>query len=153
MAQGATLSGVSPIAIELSSNMLIKIDVGTALSPKVYSTIGNQQNGALSLSANQIDAANKTSAGFAPVIAGLRQFQVTVDGQADPADTVLNKLVTNAVAGTAFGVDAVMYSTGHGYTATCQATQMEINGPNQQPTQYRSTMSLSTGSPTLIRSP
>jgi predicted secreted protein len=141
------------MAIELSNKMLISIDTGSATSPKAFTALGNQQNGALSMSANQIDAANKTSAGWAPVIAGLRQFQITADGQADPTDTALSKLITYCTGGTAFLADAVLFSTGHGYSATVQATQMEVNGPNQQPTQYRTTMSLSTGSPSLLHSP
>jgi len=139
--------------IELSRYMYVTINTGTATSPKVYSQLGNQVNGALSISANTIDAANKTSAGWAPVISGLRQFQITCDGQAAPDDTVLDKLIRNAVAGTSMDSGAVLFSTGHGYYATCQASQMEVNGPSQQPTQYRTTLSLSTGVPALFKSP
>ena len=139
--------------IELSRFMFITIDTGSATSPKVYTALGNQVNGALSISANTIDAANKTSAGWAPVIAGLRQFQITCDGQAAPDDLVLDKLIRNSIAGSTFGAGAVLFSTGHGYSAQVQASQMEVNGPSQQPTQYRTTLGLSTGVPSLLRSP
>jgi Phage major tail protein 2. len=143
--------------IELSRFMYITIDTtasGTAAtSPRIMSTLGNQVNGALSISANTIDAANKTSAGWAPVIAGLRQFQITADGQAAPDDLVLDKLIRNSIAGLAFNAGAVLFSTGHGYYATCQSSQMEINGPSQQPTQWRTTLGLSTGVPALFKSP
>ena len=138
------------MAIELSSHQLIYVDSGSPAAPTV---LGNQQNGGLSMSANQIDAANKTSAGWAPTIAGLRQFQITVDGQADSTDEPLADLIDNAIAGDSFTAEAVLYSTGNGYSAEVQATQLEINGPNQQPTQYRATMGLSTGSPSAITSP
>jgi hypothetical protein len=141
------------MAIELSRFMLIQIDTGAITSPNLYVDLGNQVNGALSMSANQIDAANKTSQGWAPVIAGLRQFQLTVDGQADPTDTALSAMIGYAINGSNFGAAATLYSTGRGYYATVQATQLEINGPSQQPTQYRATMSLSTGAPALIHSP
>jgi predicted secreted protein len=141
------------VAIELSKYMLIAIDTGAATSPGGFTDLGNQVNGALSMSANQIDAANKTSEGWAPTIAGLRQFQITADGQADPTDTALAALIAYAIAGSSFLASAVLYSTGSGYQATVQPTQMEINGPSQQPTQWRTTMSLSTGAPSALPSP
>ena len=138
------------MAIELSRYMLVYMNAG---SPPDYAALGNQVNGSLSMSATRIDAANKTSAGWAPAIAGLRQFQISADGQADPLDLVLAELIENAIAGTAVGMEVIFYSTGDGYAATCQITQLEINGPSQQVTQWRTQAELSTGTPAAVTTP
>lgn len=136
--------------IELSRYMLIGLSVG---SPINYSILGNQQNGGLSMSAARIDAANKTSVGWATAIAGLRQFQISVDGQASPDDPVLTSVVAAAIAGTRVDVNATLYSNNHGYSARCDVTQLEINGPSQQFTGYRMQFELATGTPTASVSP
>jgi predicted secreted protein len=134
--------------------MLIRIQAG---SPPAFEDLGNQVNGSLSMSAQRIDAANKTSSGWAPAIAGLRQFQISADGQADPTDTVLEELIAAAIAGSEVNAMAQLYSTGNGYQATCQVTQMEINGPSQQFTQWRTQLEYSGGTggtaPTATTSP
>jgi hypothetical protein len=140
------------MAVEHSKNMLVRI--GDGLSPQHWNNLGTQSNGGLSFTGNRIDTTNKTTGNYATGIAGLRNFVVTADGFCNWPDTLgLAKLITYAVNGTDFNTHVQLNSFHDTWSATVQATQLEINGPSQQATQWRTQLELSQGVPVTLGSP
>lgn len=134
------------MTIESSRFLLLKI--GDGASPEVFTDLGAQANGRIGLSGQRIQTSNKTTQNWNTSIAGLRDFIVDCDGFADWPDTNgLDSLITEALAGNDFSVEAHYASTPSKFTATVQATRLELDGPNQNATQYRTTVELSQGAP------
>ena len=140
--------------IESSKFFLVKI--GNGASPnEVFSNLGAQSDGRLGLNAQRIDTSNKTTAGWRTSLAGLREFVVDCSGFANWPDTAgLDRLLAVAVAGTDFSIRVVYNSLNDNFQAeSVQATSLEINGANNNATQYSTTMELSQGAPLVDVSP
>ena len=60
----------------------------------------------------------------------------------------LDHLITEALPGNDFNIQAVYNANGDQFAATVQATGLELDGPNNNATQYSATMELSQGVPT-----
>jgi predicted secreted protein len=131
------------------------VKIGNGASPtEAFADIGAQSDGRIGLNAQRIDTSNKTTLGWRTGLAGLREFVVDVSGFADWPDTNgLDRLITQAIAGNDFTIRAVYNSLGDNFQATVQATSLEINGANNNATQYSSTLELSQGAPLSDVSP
>lgn len=138
------------MTIENSRFLLVK--VGSGLSPETFANLGAQSDGRISMNAQRIPTSNKTTQNWNSAIGGLRDFVVTVSGFADWPDTAgLQTLMDEAIAGNDFNIQAVFNSAGDMFAATVQATGLEIDGANQNATQYNTTLELSQGTPVLTQ--
>lgn len=141
------------MAIESSRFFLVKI--GNDASPvQGFNDIGAQSDGRLGLNSQRIDTTNKTSGVWGTSLAGQREFVTDVSGYSNWPDTNgLDRLLANGLAGVDFEIRVVYNSLGDNFQATVQATSLELNGANNNATQYSSTMELSQGQPLADVSP
>ena len=141
------------MAIESSKFFLVKI--GNGASPtEVYNDLGAQSDGRLGLNAARIPTDNKTSGGWRSGIGGLREFVIDSSGFANWPDTNgLDRLMSEAIAGNDFSAQVTTNSLGDNFRATVQATNLEINGANNNATQWSTTWELSQGTPSQDVSP
>ena len=141
------------MTIEHSKYFLGKIGNGASPTEAFYD-LGAQSDGRLGLNAARIDTSNKTTGNYRSGIAGLREFVADFSGFADWPDTNgLDRLMTEALAGNDFTARIVTNSLGDNFQATVQATNLEINGANNNATQYSTTWELSQGVPLQDVSP
>jgi predicted secreted protein len=141
------------MAIESSKFFLVKI--GNGVSPnELFFDIGAQSDGRLGLNAARIDTSNKTSGNYRTGLDGLREFVVDASGFANWPDTNgLDRLITQALAATNISVRTVYNSLGDNFQAEMRATGLELNGANNNATQWQTTLELSTGVPLVDVSP
>lgn len=141
------------MTIESSRFLLVKISNGASPTP-VFTNIGAQSDGRIGMNAQRIDTSNKNTLNWRTGLAGLREFTVDVSGFADWPDTQgLDRLIDQSIAGTDFTIRAVYNSLGDNFQAKVQTTSLEINGANNNATQYSATMELSQGVPLVDVSP
>jgi predicted secreted protein len=141
------------MAIESSRFLLVKIENGASPTP-VFNDLGAQSDGRIGMNAQRIDTSNKTTGAWRSGLAGLREFVVDVSGFANWPDTNgLDRLLSEAIAGNDFLIRAVYNSLGDNFQATVQATNLELNGANNNATQYSATFELSQGVPLADVSP
>lgn len=66
-------------AATAGKNYLLYINTGTATVP-VWTLIGGQRGGSLSRTAEELDASSKTTGGWGAKIAGIRSWEISMDG-------------------------------------------------------------------------
>jgi len=133
-------------AVTRSSYALLS--VGQNDSPETFDPIDKQTDFNLSMSATEIDVANKGTGVWGEKISGLREFVVRGSNYIDTDDTtgwgVFN---ANALALTTNSYRALLDAVPHYYGFEGQILQFEITGPNQQGVGANWSVSLSEGEP------
>ena len=138
----------------IESSRYLLILTGNGASPtEAFAAIGAQSDGRVGLNAARIDTSNKTSGGWRTGLGGLREFVLDGSGFADWPDTALDRLIAQAIAGNDFSSRAVINSMGDYFQATTQANNLELNGANNNATQWSTTLELSQGTPEFSASP
>jgi len=122
--------------------------VGQGDSPPTYDPIDKQTDFNLSMSASEIDVANKGTGVWGEKISGLREFVVRGSNYIDTDDTTGWGLFnTQALALTTDSYRALLDATPHYYEFLGQVLQFEITGPNQQGVGANWSVTLSSGAP------
>lgn len=122
--------------------------IGQADSPETFVPIEKQTDFNLSMSASEIDVANKGTGVWGEKIAGLREFVVRGSNYIDTADANgWDKFNAQALALTTDNYRALLDAALHHYAFAGQVLQFEITGPNQQGVGANWSVTLSSGEP------